>query len=137
MATQTQIAGTLQTLLTTELNSLANNASVLSSVAGVSGVITLTSTGYPQGLAELVVTFGTAPTANATINVWFLTDIDGTNFEDGSASVIPTRNPDVIFPVRAVTTAQRISKLCKLPATTFKVLAQNNGTGHKGTCPPN
>lgn len=129
MAVQTQISGTLQTLMTTELNSLANNALVVSSVAGASGVITLTSSGYPQALCELVVTFGTAPTANTTVNIWFLTDADGTNFEDGSSSVTPTRNPDVIFVVRAVNTAQRIQKLCRLPVGTFKVLALNNGTG--------
>lgn len=127
--TLTQIAGTNQTVLTTELNSLANNASVISSVAGASGVITLTSTGYIQALCELLVTFGVAPTANTTINVWFLTAPDGTNFEDGSSSVTPQRNPDVFFPVRAVTTAQRIAKPCKLPVGTFKVLLQNNGTG--------
>lgn len=127
--TLTQISGTNQTVMTSELNSLANNASVVSSVAGASGVITLTSTGYLQALCELLVTFGTNPTANSTINVWFLTASDGTNFEDGSSSVIPQRNPDVFFPMRAVTTAQRIAKLCKLPVGTFKVLVQNNGTG--------
>ena len=129
MVTQTQITGTIQTVLTTELNSLANNALVVSSVAGASGVITLTSTGYPMALCELVVTYGTAPTANSTVQIWFLTDADGTNFEDGSSSITPTRNPDVIFALRAVTTAQRVSKMCKLPPTTFKVLAYNNGTG--------
>ena len=125
----TQVAGTLQTIMTTELNGLANNATVLSSVAGSSGLITLTSTGYPQALAELVVTFGTAPTANTTINVWFLTEIDGTNLEDGSSSLVPQRSPDLFFPLRGVTTAQRIAKTCKLPVTAFKVLVQNNGTG--------
>lgn len=123
--TVTQVAGTQQTVMSTELNGLANNASAASS-----GAITLTSAGYLMALCELLVTFGTNPTANATINVWFLTSVDGgSNYEDGSSSVIPPRNPDVFFPVRAVTTAQRLNKLCKLPVGTFKVLVQNNGTG--------
>ena len=119
--------GTITSLMTTELNSLANNALVLSSVGGTSGVFSLTN--YTFGQVELVVTFGTAPTANTTISVWFLCDLDGTNYEDGSSSITPVRNPDVVFPVRAVTTAQRIQKWAKLPMTSFKVLALNNGTG--------
>lgn len=127
--TITQVAGTIQTVMSTELNSLANASLAVSSVAGSGGLITLASVGYPLALAELVVTFGTAPVANSTINVWFLTAADGTNLEDGSSSVIPPRNPDVFFPVRTVNTTQRLAKPCKLPVTPFKVLLQNNSTG--------
>ena len=124
---QSQLQGSITSLLTTELNSLANNTGVLSSVGGTSGVFT--STGYLTADVQLEVTFGTAPTANTTVAIWFLKILDGTNFEDGSSSVTPTRPPDVIFAVRAVTTLQRITKRAQIPAGNFKVLALNNGTG--------
>ena len=120
--------GSVSTIVTTELNSLANNSLVVSSVAGSSGVITAPT--QPQLLVELFVTFGTAPTANTSILVWFLKTIDGgTSYEDGSSAVTPTRNPDLIFSVNAVTTGQHLQKICDTPQTNFKVLIKNNGTG--------
>lgn len=127
--TLTQIAGTLQTVMSTELNSLASTAIAISSVAGASGIITLTSAGYPMAFAELLVGFGGSPTANSTINVWFLTSIDGANMEDGGGTVIPQRSPDLFFPLRALSSPQRLTKICKLPVTAFRVLVQNNSTG--------
>ena len=121
--TLTQIVGTNQSLLTTELNSLANNALALGSA------ITLTSAGYPFGQLELVVTYGTAPTANTGCSVWFIKDPDGTNYEDGAAALTPARAPDAVLPVRAVTTAQRVVVDVQLPLTAFKVLLKNDGTG--------
>ena len=120
--------GSISTIMTTELNSLANNSSVVSSVAGASGVITTPT--QPQMRVQLTVTFGTAPTANTTILVWFLQSIDGgTTFEDGSSSIMPTRNPDAIFTVNAITSAQVLQKICDAPIGNFKVLVKNNGTG--------
>lgn len=118
--------GTATTCLTTELNSLANNAQAVSAAA-----ISLTAgePGYESVEGELVVTFPSAPNANFCILVWLLREIDGTNYEDGSASVTPTRNPDLIFPVRPVTTAQRIIQVCDLPPGSFKTLVRNDATG--------
>jgi hypothetical protein len=45
---------------------------------------------------------------NPAIYLWVLSRTDGTNYEDGSASVIPARPPDAIFPLRAVSGAQRV-----------------------------
>ena len=53
---------TVVSLMTTELNSLANNASVLSAAAGGD-----TTDANLLGDFELVVTFGTNPTAGTTI----------------------------------------------------------------------
>jgi hypothetical protein len=78
---------------------------------------------------ELYVTFGSTPTANTGISIWFLREIDGTNYEDGSSTVTPTRNPDVVFGVRATTNAQRMIKTCMLPPGNFKPLVRNDGTG--------
>jgi len=116
--------GTLDSALTTELNSLANNA-----LAVKASALSVTSTGYVMCEVELVVTYGTAPTANSAVVVWFLREVDGTNYEDGSASIIPLRAPDAIFPLRAVTTAQRIIVDAFLPPGNFKPLVYNNATG--------
>ena len=124
MPTVKDTRGTATTALDTGLNSLANNALALSSA------ITLSTgePGYQRCEAELVVTYGTAPTANTACVVWLLREIDGTNYEDGSTTVTPSRNPDLVFPLRAVTTAQRIVVIGDLPPGSFKVLLRNDGT---------
>lgn len=115
---------TVETPLSTGLNSLANNGLALSSA------VTLTDAGYLLADVELVVTFGSAPTANTGIAVWFLREVDGSNYGDGDASTTPARAPDLVLPVRAVTTAQRIIvSNVLLPPGTFKALLKNDGTG--------
>ncbi len=123
--TLTQLRGTADSALSTELNSLANNGLVAKSTA-----LTLTSAGYLMAEVELVVTFGTNPTANTGVSVWFCREIDGTHYEDGfDASLTPVRAPDAVFPLRAVTTAQRVVVLCLIPPGTFYPLVKNDGTG--------
>ena len=122
--TQKWVRGTADTILTTELNALANNSNVIKATA-----ISPTSTEYTMVEVEIYVTFGVTPTANTGISIWFLREIDGTNFEDGSSTVTPTRSPDVVFGVRATTNAQRMIKTCLLPPGSFKPLVRNDGTG--------
>lgn len=120
-----QVRGTLDTLLSTELNSLANNTNAVHASS-----VTITSSTFVRAELELVVTYGTAPTANSSVLVWLLREVDGTNFEDGGASVTPTRVPDAIFTLRAVTTAQRIIVPIDLPpGTTVRPLVRNDATG--------
>lgn len=128
--------GSAQTIMSTELNSLANNTNVISSVAnGSTGVITNTQgtsgyDGYPRAKAELNLGApGGTLAAGSGISVWFLKIVDGSNYEDGGSSVTPARMPDVVFPVRAVSGAQRIIMECPVPVGTFKVLVRNDGTG--------
>jgi hypothetical protein len=125
MPTVKNTRGTIKTALDTELNSMANNANVLSSAVAFESA--------DQGMrfveGELLVTFGTNPSANTAFCVWLLREVDGTNYEDGGASVTPTRPPDMIFTVRAVTTAQRIVQTCDLPPGAPLVLIRNDGTG--------
>ncbi len=123
MPNVTNTRGTNTNVLTTQLDSLANNSNALGST------ITLSNTGFRFGELELLVTFGVAPTANTAITVWLLREVDGTNFEDGGTSVTPTRVPDAVFPLRAVTTAQRIIVPVDLPPGSFRVLLRNDGTG--------
>jgi len=120
--TTTHTVGTIATLLSTELNSLANNALNISSSYS-------SSAGFLFAELELLVTYGTNPTANTAVVVWLLRAPDGTNFEDGGTSVTPIRGPDAVFPLRAVTTAQRIVRRVVIPPGTFQALLKNDGTG--------
>lgn len=125
--TEKYLLGSATTLMSTDLNSLANNALVLGSAfdntQGQAG------DGYTLCDVQLTVTFGSAPMANTGVPVWFLAALDGTNYEDGSSSVTPSRFPDVVFPVRAVTTQQIITRRISLPWGLMKPLPKNDGTG--------
>lgn len=126
MPTVKNVAGTITTVLSTGLNSLANNSNVLSSA------ITLNTgePGYRFGEWELyIASSAAAMTANTAFVGWIIQALDGTNDEDGGASVTPARTPDLIFAVRAVSTAQRITWQSDLPTGSFKVLLRNDGTG--------
>lgn len=125
MPTVKNIAGTITTVLSTSLNSLANNSNVLS------GAITLSSgePGYRFGEWELyIASSAAAMTANTAFVGWIIQALDGTNDEDGGTSVTPARSPDLIFAVRAVSTAQRINWISDMPTGSFKVLLRNDGT---------
>jgi hypothetical protein len=125
MPNLTQLRGTAQTLLSTEMNSLGNNANAVHATS-----VTLTSAGYIDAEVEFVFSFPTAPTANTALWVWLLRETDGTNFEDGSGSVTPTRLPDLIYTVRAVNTTQRIVQTAfDIPPGNIRVLVRNQGTG--------
>jgi hypothetical protein len=96
--------GTLVSVMTTELNSLASGARALSSSFGGD-----TTAADLYGDFELVVTFGVSPSTGATVDLYLLRAADGTNFSDGSSSVAPPNSAFVgAFEIRAVTSAQRI-----------------------------
>jgi hypothetical protein len=122
------LQGTVTPLATTALNSLANNALVACTVFDNEPSVA-NFDGYTMADVQLEVTFGTAPTANTGVSLWFLSQGDGTNYEDGSSSITPARLPDVVFPVRAVTTAQRINRRVMLPWGNITPLLKNDGTG--------
>lgn len=118
----------IQTVLDTQLNALANNA-----LSGLSSAIDNSSAGSnpDQDLFadfELGVTFGSAPTANTTWDLYLFPSLDGTNYADA-----PTTPSQVYyvgsFPLQAITTAQRvILRGVELPPGLFKVALRNNGT---------
>ncbi len=71
---------------------------------------------------------GAHSTAGSGAFLWFLTSVNGTNYEDGSATVIPARKPDVIIPVRAVSTAQRVIVVAPLvPGSWYVLVSQTTG----------
>lgn len=120
-------AAAITSLMTTELNSLASAAAAL-------GVEYDNSTNlYLWGLFELNVTFGTNPTANSTVDLYLIPAPDGTNYDDavtGAAGSAPATSYVGGFPLRAVTTAQKVPvgaglQLISLPPAKFKAFVVN------------
>lgn len=111
----------IETVLSTELNSLASAAGAVSDV--------LTSDRKLYGDLELVVTFGTAPTDGSLVEVYVATRQDGTNFEDyatGASGYGPRAGFVGGFPVRNVTTGQRIHlRQVVLPPVDFRIYVLN------------
>ena len=126
MATEKWAAYTSRgNVLSTELNALAN--------AGRSAAGTEVDNGTNldmYGVLELQVTFGTAPSAGGYVEIYMVTAPDGTNYEDGSNTVDPGTHKLIDrIPVRAVTTAQRLSgRLIPLLPEKMKFLLYN-GSG--------
>lgn len=120
-------ATSIATMASTELNSLANNAAALG--AEYDNATNL----YLFGLFELNVTFGTNPTAGSTIDLYIIPAPDGTNYDDnttGASGAAPSTAYVGGFPLRAVTTAQKVPlgvglTRVELPPTKFKVFVIN------------
>ena len=76
---------------------------------------------------DLLCKFGTNPSVGGYVGIYIVQAVDGTNYADGDASVAPPASALVgTFPLRAVTTAQRVAlRHVLLPATKFKVVALN------------
>lgn len=122
------LLGTQTTLIDTGLNSMANNALVLGSA--FNNTIGQTGDGYTLCDVELYFpSMGGTPTANTGFTLWMLGTQDGTNYEDGDASVTPAKLPSCVFPIRAVATAQRIIRRVSLAWGLWKPLLKNDGTG--------
>lgn len=112
-------------VLTTELNSLANG-----SYSAVGSEVDNATNKDLYGDFELNVTFGSAPSAGGYIGLYLIPALDGTNYADGGSSVAPPATSWIgNFPLRAVTTAQRVTITgVSLPPSKFKVVAYN-GSG--------
>ena len=96
--------GSLVTYLSTELNSLANDANKLGSAIDFASANRKMYMDVEVYLASIDLSGQTNP----AIHVWLLARTDGTNFEDGSDSITPARAPDKIVPLREVNAAQRV-----------------------------
>lgn len=122
MAVEKLEAAAITSLLTTELNSLANsNASSLGTAYDNATNL------YPFALFELNVTFGTNPTAGSVCDLYLVPAADGTNYDDsttGATLLTPVTSFVGSFPLRAVTTAQKVPLgvvwRIELPPTNFK-----------------
>lgn len=123
-------AAAITTLASTELNSLAN-------AAGALGVEYDNSTNLmPFGVFELTVTFGSAPTAGRTVDLYIVPASDGTNYATnvtGSSGYAQSTGYVGSFVLQAVTTLQRLNLggigargTLFLPPTKFKAYLLNN-----------
>jgi hypothetical protein len=119
------------TVLTTELNALAND--------GRSAAGTEIDNGTNKdrwGKLEMSVTFGTAPSAGGYVELYAVTAPGGTNYDDGSDSVDPGAHKLIDrIPVRATTNAQRLTgRVIPLePAKTKFLLLNKSGQAFPAT----
>ena len=76
---------------------------------------------------ELMVRLASGASGSPHVRIWFVTALDGTNYEDGSTSVEPTRAPDIVFPIRLSTTTQMRMVIgpVMLPNAKFKATLKN------------
>ena len=74
--------------LTTELNSLVVTAGTQSTLGAE---IDNSTNKYLLAEAEFLAGGTYTPTANGYIELWLLRAMDGTNYEDGSSSIVPAR----------------------------------------------
>ena len=112
-------------VLGAELNALANSGR---SAAGTE--VNNATNKDRWGKLELAATFGTAPSAGGYVEIYAVTAPDGTNYEDGSNSVDPGAHKLIDrIPVRAVTTAQRLTgrTMPLEPAKTKFLLTNGSG----------
>lgn len=122
-------AAAITSVLTTELNSLANAAAALGTEYDNATNL------YLWAMFELNVTFGSSPTAGNTVDLYIIPAPDGTNYDDnttGASGAAPSTSYVGGFPLRAVTSAQKVplgaTRRVDLPPTKFKVFVVN-GSG--------
>ena len=79
------------TVMTTELNALANNANIISSVGGTSGVFTQTSFGNAiWAEVEFIAGGAFTPTAGGYLCAWWLFSEAGSTFEKQVPHIPPS-----------------------------------------------
>lgn len=110
------------TLLGGELNSLASDARAIAS-----SPFDNESARRPYGELELIVTFASTPAVGGHAALYLVPSLDGTNFADGSDSVVPAASLLAgVFPVQPSTSAQRLHlRGVPLPPLKFKAILEN------------
>jgi hypothetical protein len=120
MAVIKWILGTLSTVFTTGLNSLANGAGVVSAALSQAALDTYAD-------FELVCTHAVAPVVDTTWALYAVRQLDGTNYEDATAARPPANGFLGTFVLDAVTTQQRkVLPGVLLPPYDYKLLLINN-----------
>jgi len=115
---------TIVSYLSTELNALADDANVLGAA------IDFTASGTDRKMyldVEInLASIDLSAQVNPAINIWLLARTDGTNYEDGTASVDPARMPDKVVPLREISAAQRVfARLLLTTPDQGKILIEN------------
>lgn len=106
--------------LTTELNSLANAAATAASAA----IDNTTNLDLYHDLTLTIATMGVARSAGATVSVYLVMALDGSNYDDTNST---TAELVAVFPLDAVTTARQSTRRdVPIPPGLFKYFAVNN-----------
>lgn len=119
-------------LMSTELNTLANNTSATSSVGGTSGVFTQSSWGSGiWGVAHFLAGGSFTPTAGGYIACWFLYSPDGgSSFEKVVSNTDMPRSPDFTIPLYASAHASndvvQSSGIIRMPWWSTKLFVVNH-----------
>lgn len=122
------------TLMSTELNSVVNAGTAVSSVGGASTTGVFKNSDFAQAMiGNLYLTLGTissAVSAGGNVAGWWLESPDGgTTYENTVSGAAQARPPDFILPVPATTITSGWvfpGVLVRVPALVTKVFIQNN-----------
>jgi len=105
--------------LTTELNSIANNANTAASAE----IDNSTDLNLYHDLTLTIAAQGSSRTAGATVVVYLVMALDGTNFDDVNET---TAEIAAVFPLDAVTTARQTTRRdVPIPPGKFKYFIRN------------
>lgn len=116
--------GSSQTLMTTELNSLANGSSVVGTTEYDNSA---SANLYFWADFEMSVTYVTAPTNMTPVEIFIIPAENGTDYADADTSNPPRGLLAGAFMVRNTTATQRIvARGLSLPAAKFKLMVRNN-----------
>lgn len=113
--------------LTTELNSLADDANKLG--AAINFAASVVDRKQYMDIEVYLASVNLSAQTNPAINIWLLCRTDGTNYEDGSDSVDPARAPDAVIALRAFDGVQRVFARLLLTAPDYGKLLVGNKTG--------
>ena len=114
--------GSISTVISSGLNTLADDANAISSE------IDNTSYVYLFNDVELYTsTLGYTPTAGAAVELYLVEALDGTNYEDGDASIDPpAANLVGVFNIRISTAIQRhVMRQIPIPPAKYKYVVIN------------
>lgn len=114
------------TVITTGLNSLADDANAISSELN-----NATNLYLFDDVELYTAALGYSPSAGAAIELYLVEALDGTNYEDGDASIDPpSTNLVGVFLLRSTTSAQRhVIRQVSLPPTKYKYVIINKSGG--------
>lgn len=122
------------TLMSTELNSIVNAGTAVSSVGGASTTGVFKNSDFAQAMIGNIYlalgTIGSAVAAGGNIAGWWLESPDaGTTYENTVSGAALARPPDFILPVPATTITAGwnfAGVMVRVPALVTKVFIQNN-----------
>ena len=113
--------GSWTTAISTDLNALADDGLAISSAIDNS-----TNKKLFVDIEVYLASVDLSTQTNPAIYIWLVARTDGTNFEDGGASIEPARMPDAIIPLREVNGAQRVfARMLMATPDQAKILVQN------------